>query len=49
MYEPVILGDVMKEYLLLSEDDFAKAFRELYKEHGSDFLTSGQPSCNTDM
>ena len=48
MDEPVLLGEVMKEYLLLSEDDFAKAFRELYKEHGSDFLTSEQSSCNSD-
>ena len=48
MDEPVLLGEVMKEYLLHSDDDFAKAFRELYKEHGSDFLASGQPSCNSD-
>jgi len=38
MKEPRLLGDVMKEYLLESDDDFAVAFRRLYKEHGSDFL-----------
>lgn len=38
MKEPRILGDVMKEYLLESNDEFAVAFRKLYKEHGSDFL-----------
>ena len=38
MKQPRILGDIMKEYLLESDDDFAVAFRRLYKEHGSDFL-----------
>ena len=38
MKEPRLLGDVMKDYLLESDDDFAVAFRRLYKEHGSDFL-----------
>ncbi|MBQ7222201.1 MAG: hypothetical protein IJS02_01900 [Bacteroidales bacterium] len=38
MSEPRLLGDIMKEYLLNSDDDFAVAFRALYKEHGSDFL-----------
>lgn len=28
----------MCEYLLHSDDDYAKAFRQLYKEHGGDFL-----------
>lgn len=39
MKEPRLLGDIMKEYLLESNDEFAVAFRKLYKEHGSDFLT----------
>lgn len=46
MSEPVLLGEVMKEYLLHSDEDYAKAFRELYKEHGGDFLTYQQTSCN---
>ena len=38
MKHPRLLGDIMKEYLLESDDDFAVAFRRLYKEHGSSFL-----------
>ena len=38
MSQPRKLGDIMKECLLESDDDFAKAFRRLYKEHGSNFL-----------
>ncbi len=38
MKQPRLLGDIMKEYLLESDDDFAVAFRCLYKEHGSNFL-----------
>ncbi len=38
MKQPRLLGDIMKEYLLESDDDFAKAFHRLYKEHGSNFL-----------
>lgn len=38
MKQPRLLGDIMKEYLLESDDGFAKAFRRLYKEHGSNFL-----------
>ena len=38
MSQPRKLGDIMKKYLLESDDDFAKAFRRLYKEHGSHFL-----------
>lgn len=42
MKQPRLLGDIMKEYLLESDDDFAEAFaeafRRLYKEHGSNFL-----------
>ncbi len=39
MKEPRLLGDIMKEYLRTSDDDFAVAFRRLAQEHGSDFLT----------
>lgn len=38
MKQPRPLGEIMKEYLLESDDDFARAFRRLYKEHGSSFL-----------
>ena len=38
MKQPRLLGDIMKEYLLESDDDFARAFRRLYQEHGSNFL-----------
>lgn len=38
MKQPRLLGDIMKEYLLESDDDIAEAFRRLYKEHGSNFL-----------
>lgn len=38
MSQPVLLGDLMKDYLINSDDDYAKAFRELYKEHGKDIL-----------
>ncbi len=38
MKQPRLLGDIMKEYLLESDDDFVEAFRRLYKEHGSNFL-----------
>lgn len=38
MKQPRLLGDIMKEYLLESDDDFAVAFRRHYKEHGSNFL-----------
>ena len=38
MCEPVLLGEIMKRYLLESNDDFAVAFRKLYREHHSDFL-----------
>ena len=38
MSEPVLLGDLMKDYLINSDDDYAKAFRELYKEHGKDIV-----------
>lgn len=38
MKQPRLLGEVMKEYLLESDDDFAAAFRRLYKEYGSRLL-----------
>ena len=41
MSEPRLLGEIMCEYLLHSDDDYAKAFRQLYKEHGGDFLEEG--------
>lgn len=38
MREPILLGEIMKKYLLESNDDFAVAFRKLSREHHSDFL-----------
>ncbi len=38
MREPILLGEIMKKYLQESNDDFAVAFRKLYREHHSDFL-----------
>ena len=38
MSEPVLLGEIMKRYLLESNDEFAVAFRKLYREHSGDFL-----------
>ena len=37
------LGDIMREYLLQSDDDFARAFRKLYQDHGSHFLDEDEP------
>lgn len=36
--DAIKLGDLMKDYLINSDDDYAKAFRELYKEHGKDIV-----------
>ena len=38
MKEPRILGEIMKEFLLKSDDDFAVAFRKLCEKYGSHFL-----------
>ena len=38
MSEPVLLGEIMKRYLLESNDDFAVAFRKLHREHNGDYL-----------
>lgn len=38
MKEPRFLGEIMKEFLLESDDDFAVAFRKLCEEYGSHFL-----------
>ncbi len=43
MKEPRKLGDIMREYLLQSDDDFARAFRKLYQDHGSHFLDEDEP------
>ena len=43
MREPRKLGDIMREYLLQSDDDFARAFRKLYQEQGSHFLDEEEP------
>ncbi|MDO4827369.1 MAG: hypothetical protein Q4B16_07450 [Bacteroidia bacterium] len=42
MKQPRLLGEIMNEYLLRSDDDYARAFRELYREHNGSFL-SDQP------
>lgn len=36
--DAIKLGDLMKDYLINSADDYAQAFRELYKDHGKDIL-----------
>ena len=38
MSQPTLLGDLMKDYLINSNDDYAQAFRDLFKAHGSDVL-----------
>ena len=43
MSQPRKLGDIMREYLLQSDDDFARAFRKLYQELGSHFLDEDEP------
>jgi hypothetical protein len=48
MSEPRKLGDIMKDYLLNSDDDFAKAFRELYREYGGKFLEDDEKEVDDD-
>ncbi len=48
MSEPRKLGDIMKDYLLNSDDDFAQAFRELYREHGGKFLEDDEKEVDDD-
>ena len=43
MSQPRKLGDIMREYLLASDDDFARAFHKLYQDHGSHFLDEDAP------
>ncbi len=43
MKQPRKLGDIMREYLLQSNDDFARAFRKLYQGHSSHFLDEEEP------
>lgn len=38
MSQPVLLGDLMKDYLINSADDYAQAYRDLFKDHGKDIL-----------
>ena len=49
MSEPRKLGDIMKEYLLNPNDDFARAFRELYLEHGGKFLEEDEEEVRDDQ
>lgn len=44
--EPVLLGDLKKNYLVNSNDDYARAFRDLYKEHGHDIIELFENSAN---
>lgn len=46
MSQPVLLGDLMKDFLINSNDDYAKAFRELFKEHGKDVVELFEDSAN---
>lgn len=36
--DAIKLGDRMKDYLINSADDYAQAFRDLFKDHGKDIL-----------
>ena len=38
MSEPRRLGDIMEEYILNSDDDFAVGLRKLLQEHKSDLF-----------
>lgn len=38
MSEPRRLGDIMEEYILNSDDDFAVGLRKLLREHKSDLF-----------
>ena len=43
MKQPALLGDLMKDYLINSNDDYARAFRELFKDHGKDIVELFKP------
>ncbi|MBQ8810810.1 MAG: hypothetical protein IJZ70_00670 [Bacteroidales bacterium] len=43
MSEPRLLGDIIKEYVANSDDDYARAIRQLYKEHGTDLVQTPDP------
>lgn len=36
--DAIKLGDLMKDYLINSADDYAQAYRDLFKDHGKDIL-----------
>lgn len=36
--DAIKLGDLMKNYLINSADDYAQAYRDLFKDHGKDIL-----------
>ena len=38
MKQPTLLGDLMKDYLINSADDYAQAYRDLFKDHGKDIV-----------
>lgn len=38
MKQPILLGDLMKDYLINSADDYAQPYRDLFKDHVKDIL-----------
>lgn len=36
--DAIKLGDLMKDYLINSADDYAQAYRDLFKDHSKDIL-----------
>ena len=46
MKQPTLLGDLMKDYLINSSDDYAQAFRDLFKDHGKDIVELFNPDAD---
>ena len=46
MSQPVLLGDLMKDYLINSADDYAQAYRDLFKDHGKDIVELFKPDAD---
>ena len=46
MKQPILLGDLMKDYLINSADDYAQAYRDLFKDHGEDIVELFKPDAD---
>ena len=44
--DAIKLGDLMKDYLINSADDYAQAFRDLFKDHGKDIVELFKPDAD---